>query len=884
MGWRDKVIPSSETSYERSTREMSMPSPHPEWSKKVRKSVGGIDLGRTIMQGFWGANEAIQGALNVPADVIEQVGGVPMPKFRLETGQSFPNSAPQDAAQRIARQAGNVVGQVIPAAAIPYMAPSVMPAIPGAVGRGLETYVQGVKNAPIRAAAGELVAGLGSGLGEGISQEIAPGSQAAAMAGAIIGGITPAAIGGGGKAAMWSPTAYVTRKAAQVVRSYKEPPFPDLSKPGPPLTPMQQRTAQTVQDEIGGLSPKEKANLGRAVELREKIPGFDPTLAESTGAPSLLRAQSKIESMSKGTELEDLYRRRERSDLSIAAYGKKVAPGVDLGPQYIVDEASGKLKELTGAVGQERTRTEALRQEIAGEVLLRRGSPSDVGAGIRKRIIKERTKAAGEIKQIAQKYGVDEIDLTVEFDKMAEKVAADIEGTGGRFGAKRKPEIYRELRSRMKGEDGDGSAEFDEVMGEALPGYTPEAAEKKTITFSDIQSLSTRINDELRTAKRATDEGASSRARSLAIMKIRLDEMVDELGEGTGAVENWRAFRQEYRAFKDKYDRGTVMKVRRKDFTGAYITTDENVARSFINPRDKASIKQYVSIFGKKPKAMDALASAFVDDFSNAAIKDGVIDPQKAAMWTKKHMDILNEVPQIKSMFLDAAERNKSYAERQAHLAARQAEIEDTILAKEISAFSKTEDPVRTMDGIIRNPAAFRQLNRTLSDEGKAATKRYVWDYVRRNGPDSLSPDLMKEALGAEHYNNIRDIFDAINISQRMPYPSGVALEPRVLSGLEDFMGMKIPQALTRGWALHSRRVPVYYTVSEAAVRFFRGRSMAQQEALMKEALYNPGIAKALSELVFAKGSKPPSAKRLNTWLATVGLSEPETGSEEEGR
>ena len=52
-------------------------------------------------------------------------------------------------------------------------------------------------------------------------------------------------------------------------------------------------------------------NLGEADAVSNKIEGFNPTLAESTGSPSLLRQQQAIENNASGGLLDTLTQRRQ---------------------------------------------------------------------------------------------------------------------------------------------------------------------------------------------------------------------------------------------------------------------------------------------------------------------------------------------------------------------------------------------------------------------------------------------------------------------------------------------------------------------------------------------------------------------------------------------
>ena len=54
--------------------------------------------------------------------------------------------------------------------------------------------------------------------------------------------------------------------------------------------------------------------------------------------------------------------------------------------------------------------------------------------------------------------------------------------------------------------------------------------------------------------------------------------------------------------------------------------------------------------------------------------------------------------------------------------------------------------------------------------------------------------------------------------------------------------------------------------------RFIDARSKASSEALLREALYNPEVARDMASMIGLKQNKPDAVKRLNVWLFNIGL------------
>jgi hypothetical protein len=84
-------------------------------------------------------------------------------------------------------------------------------------------------------------------------------------------------------------------------------------------------------------------------------------------------------------------------------------------------------------------------------------------------------------------------------------------------------------------------------------------------------------------------------------------------------------------------------------------------------------------------------------------------------------------------------------------------------------------------------------------------------------------------------------------------------------------MGTGINQVASRAFAAESGRTSWRMVAIDLFGRFSRSHSRAEATRLMEEALYNPKVAKDIANSFASKRVDPATAKRLNTWLFTVG-------------
>jgi hypothetical protein len=392
------------------------------------------------------------------------------------------------------------------------------------------------------------------------------------------------------------------------------------------------------------------------------------------------------------------------------------------------------------------------------------------------------------------------------------------------------------------------------------------------VNFGDMTDLRSRISDDIRDARGATNPKRKV-IRDLYKMQAALDNAIARVGEGTPLAENYKTFRQEYYTdFIQRFEQGTVYKIRGVDRTGAYRIHDEDVASYFS--KDVTAARDYKRVFGNDPDALNSYGAVLLDDLAAASVVDGVVNRAKYNSWYRRNEAVLKEFPEIKALVDDIGARNEALLQRQKTLTGRKTVIEAHRLYKELRKIRTGDlDPKAMIERSLTNPVYARQIMKRLSPENRQAYKREVWMHMLAQDRVNVDPDILRGILGNEHYQNLAMIYRAREIVARVPRSAGRGDIPRPLQNVEEIMGMQIPTFSTRLWALQSRRVPKYFLLTDAAMRFIRGRSQAETVKLYEEALYNPQVARDFAMMLYTKNKKPVVARRLNTRLFVLGIS-----------
>lgn len=846
----------------------------------------------TLSQFLSGFNERLAGMLSAPQEALDEQERL-IEKVRAEyeartgrtlirlprppdpvamTGQSIADvietytigAAPTTTTGRIARRAGEEVAATLPIAGTAFAA------APAAAGIEATTAIRGAARAigrgitagPGRAAAAELAAATGAGVGGGIAQQMAPGNAYAEIVGQLAGGFSPALFA-------YTPTSLSIRLSRALMHR---------------LSPssLTQAARQEVATAIGPLSPRETASLERATALQSEIPGFEPSLAEATGSPGLLATQRMVEGRAQGVDLEQLVARRQGNVEAISSFASSRAPDVPGSPSYVVDVAQGRVRDI-------RADLEAQRAEVSGQQMalaeeLPRADRYELGMGLRSRLNEIRIETRNKLDQRAEELGLNNFDLTVHFDDLRASILGDFR-TKYLFD-ETPPEVVAlvdsvperlEARARAQGE-GLG------LEGEELASYIEQ---NSLFTFGDLKSLRERVSDDLIDALSNTDAGARARVRTLTLLKARIDDFIDA-PDGFQAIlppefaQNWQTFRREYfNQYIEPFERGASYQVRQKDGRGFYRTRDENVAAAFFAPGNVSAAKQFRAAFGNDPAANDAIASAALDSLRDYAVRDGVLVTSRFNTWLRNHDSVLSEFPAIQSAIGNVRSAFQGLSARQMQLDLRLKQVNDSILARRLQAVGRgTQTPEQLIDAALKEPRMMQSLVASLREDAGAmeSLRRHVWDLAADMTPEGLARFLdgrsqsLARLFDARHLSDLQRIQEARAMINQIEAPRGQGVQPDPTGALARRLGSGVPQIASRIFAAESGRTSYRFVMSDMFARYVRGRSIVESETLLREALYNPEVAKDLAGMIDVSAVGAETTRRLNAWLFNIGL------------
>lgn len=829
-------------------------------------------MGVQFLRGF---NEKVTGIATAPArtlgkfaDYTEEKTGIPSPFNELgDAAQGIYDYYREDAAvqpqttgEKLARGGGEFLGETAPYSLVmggvgnlAAQAPQYIKAGAGKAEQVLMNLLSPYVSSPAKSYAGEVTSAIGAGVGGEIGKQVAPNSDTAELLGQIGGASAPAAM-------TYTPSALAMRGGKA---------FMSMMSPERASVMAKSRVQGALE---GSFNKEARQKLGESVAVQDKIPGFEPSLAESSGLQSLARTQQALEGQASGAILDNYVRRRELNQQAVARFAENVAPQSTLSPEYVVDAATGRINALSGKVGDAQKSLQSKKQILARA--LPEIDRAAAGDSIRNKIDTARAAVKEKMSGMAADLGINDVDVTVPFTNFQEMVSMKYKKGSYFDDADNIPSIIQEI----KGFGGKGAVKkaFNPVTGTQVIKEAP-----KSIKFSDIKGLRERVSDDLMDTLGAANPNRK-KVRVLTSLKRDIDEFLNASQNlmPENLVDNYNTFRKAYYGdYISKFENGAVYKVRQKDGRGFYRIPDERVAEQFFRKGRLSDARQYKEVFGDSQDA--AMEAVVLDNLRATAVRDGVIDHKAYANWLRNHESVLMEFPDVAKKVAQIGTANKALLGRQANLEARQRTIQDSMLARQIQSMERgVVQPEQVINNAIKDPRKMAQLLKSIKPEAKQALKRQIWgemeaaDAAQLGGYLKNNEKTLRMALGSNHYNDLVTIQKARAMMDVTNAPAGRPVDPNYLAALEKNLGMGVNQISSRVFAVKSGRTSPRFVGIDMLSRFLRGQSQNQTAALFENALYDPRVARELVDEFTAPIKKAKPNKRLKAYLFNLGVND----------
>lgn len=384
------------------------------------------------------------------------------------------------------------------------------------------------------------------------------------------------------------------------------------------------------------------------------------------------------------------------------------------------------------------------------------------------------------------------------------------------------PSIYNRVRANFRPTTVEPSAI---LTAEGKP-MTPGGVQFKEATIQDLDSLKREINHQLSKTDVPTE------IRLLSELKQRVGGHIDSLDPDFVS-----AYRNADKAYLQKiglpFDAATLRAVDRKKFV-------EQIAPAIIG--NKSNVSEFVAATGQE--GLQLARSAFLDSFTNAALKGDVLDPKAAAKWLKKNDGGVSLVPGLRDELQSATTDVQKLLAERTRLSAdfKRVAGEQIISAQGVNS---PQELVSKMYGDVNFTNKFMQQYGTNKDSVNAARSFMLDDLVNSADPIALLADRNKAAVfnrvfGPTYAQKVQDF---VTVSDRMTRDlSNVAFKGETVpkTGFEMMTGLPPEQILSR---IFNPVSGLTYAVTSTFSKFWAKKASAATEVKLKELLLNPSDA-----------------------------------------
>jgi hypothetical protein len=341
-----------------------------------------------------------------------------------------------------------------------------------------------------------------------------------------------------------------------------------------------------------------------------------------------------------------------------------------------------------------------------------------------------------------------------------------------------------------------------------------------------LDSLKREINRQLSKTNDAAD------IRLLTELKQRVGGHIDSLDPDFVT-----AYRNADKAYLQKvglpFDTATLAAVDRKKFV-------EQIAPAIIG--NKSNVTEFVNAVG--PEGTQLVRSAFLDSFTNAALKNDVLDPKAAAKWLKKNEGGVSMVPGLREELQGATQDVQKLLAERARL---NTEFQRVAGEQIISAqgMGSAQDLVNKMYGDVKFTNKFMQQYGANKDSVNAVRAFMLDDLIKSKDPVAALTDrnnaaVFNRVFGPTYAQKVQDF---VTVSERLNkditnVPFRGETVPR--TPIEQLTGVPPEQILSR---IYNPVSGATYAITSLFSKFWAKKASEATEERLKALLLNPSDA-----------------------------------------
>jgi len=623
-----------------------------------------------------------------------------------------------------------------------------------------------------------------------------------------------------------------------------------------------------------GENPNSSKNIDRSLELGEEIENFKPSPAQAADSPGMTAMQQSVDQKNVANINRAMKNELANVD-AVQAYYRRAFP------EPAIKEFTAKkvFKSTKNDIRMEFRKIEQQQRELAKTY----GRKATEAGGKRlRKIAKEKMEVVRKAKNAKYDELYDAADELGVMDDVSDirKLVVDIQADDQYF-FDTVPGVYKKIKSLLS-----EGAESASGLVELPPGLTSKPT-ANIASFRKIHSLYREISREYNRALRVDD---GTKLFHLGGIKNTLDDKLAKFDDPVygnfakhkGAVDTF--YREEYsNVFKQGLGAEILGIGRNKPTPEGLI-----VSRNILKKGTSEGLDQFNKLYEDVPEAQLLLRDGIMDAFSQKTVKQGKLSQSAVDTFMGDYKEVLDKVPTTKAVFSHTETMLDNMAKRQQKVNTRykrfiKQKANDEFKASPYAKIAGYDDIDGAVEYALTDKSAMRILLRSMkSKEAKESLASTFADHImNQNNPwqfltdneETLKPIFNQ--LKPAHYNNLKNVAEAMNILNR--HSTIMRLNPNKASidQLQEAIGTSVPSAFAQlRWAALYGKTSLSYVGVDIGSKYLYKLHQGNVERLIEEALYDPDLAKLVSDITKLEkvGLPPKMASRLGQWAIEKGI------------
>ncbi len=583
----------------------------------------------------------------------------------------------------------------------------------------------------------------------------------------------------------------------------------------------------TLKGAVAG-TPNAAANIQEGLDLRGKIPGFNPSVAEMANSPGLTDIQKKFALLNPKNLNAEVARTEGNVKAVEDYYHSKVPPAEQ--PAAVRSSVNQSLADYDKALSDK-------AQAVAGKLPV--ADQLDVGAKLSDAAQAEKAAARPTV-EAAYKNA---FDTAGDATAPAAGITAKVEKVLGEPLAQIKPSTAPQTVSAIQ---------------DALK-------DKTDLTLQDLHGIRVAIGQDMASAKRSMDPAAAVRLHNLGQVMPEVDAAIAKLPQA--AQDAYATATTKYREdFVPRFKEGANLRMfKDSSVNEPRILPDKTVAEYFKPDAQGGGTRaqQFNQLFGQNADAKDAAKTGILDIY-----RQKVVNPNTGAIDQTAHNSFMRDYGRTLGAYKAAGVNALDDISSIGHQAAQvSASMHDLGALSKSLKFDTTDD---LANGALASPKVMGNVLQRLPPERRATLGAVLLDkgfesgtatgmrQFLENNQKTLSMAVPKAQLDAMH-----DIAKALEMTERAPIRGNIAAGGADM--LKNATGTSTATVFSQIRAVTGKRSSPEWAAINLAMPALNKMTQTSFANVMENALHSPESAVNLRNYLLAED---PAAA--NNWAGKL--------------